>query len=262
MFNFGIFNKVITAIRKPSTVDVVVPTINIIDRSTLLNNVDCQLMVEACRIQLEQHLAPMWLRGAWKIVVNQPETVGFPIVILDNPDQAGALGYHTESPGGKVWGRVFVKPVLNSGGTMLKGSLSVSAVLSHEVAEAYCDPSVNIWADMGNGKMVAYEVCDPVENDSYEITTSSGAKVSVSNFVLPAWFDSMANISEKYDWLAVIKRPLTMSPKGYMIIMDQKTGKVTNVFGSQDAERLHAARQDPHPAGRSTRKTNNIVKRV
>lgn len=262
MLNFGILKKVVAALRKPATVDVVTPTINIIDKSTMLNDSDFQLMVEACKIQLEQHLAPMWLRGAWKIVTNQPESVGYPIVILDNPDQAGVLGYHTQSPGGKVWGRVFVKPVINGGGTMLSGSLSVSAVLSHEVAEAYCDPNVNLWADMGNGKMVAYEVCDPVENDAYVIATKSGTKVSVSNFVLPAWFDAWTDPNAKFDWLAVLTKPLTMSKKGYMIQLDQKTGKVTNVFGSSDAERLHAARQEPHPAARSARKLNNVVKRA
>jgi hypothetical protein len=92
-------------------VNVNVPTINIIDRSTLLNDIDFKAMVEAVKIQFEQHVAPLWMKGPWKIVVNEPENVGFPIVILDDPDQAGMLGYHTKSPGGKVWGRVFVKAV-------------------------------------------------------------------------------------------------------------------------------------------------------
>lgn len=241
--------------RKAGVVDVVVPTINVINKSTQLKDADFQLMVEACTAQLTQHVAPMWLKGAWNVVKNQPDTVGYPIVILDDPDQAGALGYHTESPGGKVWGRVFVKPVINAKGTMLTGSLSVSAVLSHEMIEAYCDPNVNLWADMGNNKMVAYEACDPVENDAYVMTTKSGAKVSVSNFVLPAWFDSYASASAKFDWLAAVSKPLTMSKGGYMVVLDLKTGKVTNIFGSLDAERQHAIRQNPHPAARSVRKS-------
>lgn len=255
-----ILDKVLAAVlRKPATVDAVVPTINIIDKSTLLNDADFQLMVEACRIQLEQHVAPMWLRGAWKIVVNQPESVGYPIVIMDDPDHAGALGYHTESPDGNVWGRVFVKPVLNGKGTMLHGSLSVSAVLSHEVIEAYCDPNVNLWTDMGNGKMVCYEACDPVENDSYEVTTKGGSKVSVSNFVLPAWFDPQSEPNAKFDWMAVLARPFAMSKGGYMVVMDLKTGKVGNVFGSMESEEQHGVRQDPHPAARSVRKKNRTV---
>lgn len=241
--------------RKAAIVDAVIPTINIIDKSTLLKDSDFQLMVEACKIQLEQHAAPMWLRGSWKIVVNQPETVGYPIVILDDPDQAGVLGYHTQSPGGKVWGRVFVKPVINAKGTMLNGAMSVAAVLSHEVLEAYCDPNVSLWADNFRGTLIAYEVCDPVQSDVYEITTKSGAKVSVSNFVLPSWFDPQADPKAKFDWLAKLTAPFTMSKGGYMVTMDSKTGKVKNVFGSAEAEEMKGTRQVAHPAARSARKS-------
>lgn len=250
-----IIDKVLSVFRKPSTMDAVVPTINIVDRSTLLNDADFQQMVEACKVQMEQHVAPMWLRGPWKIVVNQPEDVGYPIVIVDDPDHAGALGYHTQSPGGKVWGRVFVKPVIKAGGTMLHGSMSVSAVLSHEVIEAYCDPNVNLWANTGAGQLVCYEACDPVERDTYEVTTKSGNKVSVSNFVLPAWFDPLSDPNSKFDWLALLTKPFDLSKGGYAVVMDIKTGKVQNVFGSLDAEVHHAVRQDPHPASRSARKT-------
>ena len=86
----------------PKAIDSKIPTINIIDRSTLLEDKDFQLMVGACKIQLDQHAAPMWLRGTWNIVVNQPEEIGYPIVIVDDPDRAGVLGYHTKSPCGKV----------------------------------------------------------------------------------------------------------------------------------------------------------------
>jgi hypothetical protein len=211
--------------------------------------------VEACKTQLVQHVAPLWQKGTWDIVSGQPENVGIPIVILDNPDQAGALGYHTESPGGKMWGRVFVRPVLASKGTMLSGAMSVSAVLSHEVIEAFCDPNVNLWAQRGDGQLIAYEACDPVENDSYEVTISSGAKVSVSNFVLPTWFDALAPGDVKFDYMSKLKAPFAMSKGGYIVIMNPKTGSVKNVFGSEEAEALHAARQGgPHPAARSTRK--------
>lgn len=251
----NIISRVLAAIRKPAVVDAIVPTINIIDKSTLLGDGDFQHMVEACRIQLEQHVAPMWLRGAWNIVVNQPESVGYPIVIVDDPDHAGALGYHTQSPGGKVWGRVFVKPIINNRGTMLRGSMSVSAVLSHEVIEAYCDPNVNLWTDMGNGKMVCYEACDPVEHDSYDVTTKDGTKVSVSNFVLPAWFDPQADPNAKFDWMALLNQQFAMSKGGYMVVLDLKSGKINNVYGSLMAEEQHVVRQDPHPASRSARKT-------
>ena len=251
-----IFSAISTAL-KPNVVDAVVPTINVINKSTLLKDEDFQAMVEACKIQLDRDVAPMWLRGTWNIVTNQPESVGYPIVILDNPDHAGALGYHTESPDGKVWGRVFVKPVVDGGGEMLTGSLSVAAVLSHEVIEAYCDPNVNLWADMNNGKMVCFEACDPVESDSYTVLTKSGRNVSVSNFVLPAWFDVQAAPGTKLDFMAKVQKPFTMSTGGYMVVFDMNSRQVNNIFGSKEAEFAHGSRQLPHPAARSSRKSRN-----
>lgn len=244
--------------RKANVVDAAVPTINIINKSTVLSDADFQLMVEACNIQLSQHVAPMWLRGTWQIVANQPDTVGYPIVIMDNPDHAGALGYHTQTPNGKVWGRVFTKPVLNAKGTMLHGTMAVSTVLSHEIIEAYGDANVNLWADMMNGTMVAYELCDPVQGDSYEITTKNGTAVSVSNFVLPAWFDIQADLTAKYDFMAKTSKPFEMTKGGYMVTMNSRTGQVKNIFGSVEAEDLKNTRQDPHPAARTARKINNI----
>lgn len=235
-----------------------VPIINIIDKSTLLNDSDHSLMVEACKIQLEKHVAPLWNKGPWKIVEDQPETVGFPIVILDNPDQAGVLGYHTKSPNGKVWARVFVNPISSKGGSMLNGSLSVSAVLSHEVIESYCNPDINIWARRPDGIFVAHEACDPVENNSYDIITSNGTKVSVSNFILPSWFDPYPSPGSRFDYMNLLSRPFTMSKKGYIITLDSKTGNLKNVFGSKKAEELHNLRQDPHPAARSNRMSNSF----
>ena len=253
----NVLASLVSIVRKPAVVDAKVPTINIINKSAQVKDADFKLMVEACKMQLDQHAAPMWLRGSWNVVVNQPDTVGYPIVIVDDPDQAGALGYHTQSPGGKIWGRVFVKPVINANGTMLSGAMSVSAVLSHEVLEAYCDPNVSLWADTFRGSMVAYEVCDPVQGDVYEVTTKSGAKVSVSNFVLPTWFDPQAAQDAKFDWLAKLSAPFTMSRGGYMVTMNSKTGQVKNVFGSVDAEELKNTRQVAHPAARTARKTKD-----
>lgn len=256
----SLINKFAALVRTPNVVDAKIPTINVINKSPALKDADLQLMVEACQIQLDQHVAPMWLRGAWKIVVNQPEaTGGYPIVIMDNPDQAGALGYHTETPDGKIWGRVFVNPIIKGGGSMLHGSLAVSTVLSHEVIEAYCDPNVNLWADRGDDVLIAYEACDPVENDSYEVTTKSGAKVSVSNFVLPDWFDAQSS-STKFDFMAKLDKPYTMSKGGYLVTLNLKSQKIANIYGSLDAKDVHAARQDPHPASRSARKSSRSLK--
>lgn len=234
-------------------------TIAVINKSTLVSDADVALMASACDYQLVKHVAPLSNRGIWHVkpfTKNQTVPASYiPIVIMDDPDQANTLGYHTEDAKGKVWGRVFVKPVLHYGGTVLKGALSVSSVLSHEVCETFCDKSVNMWIDRLDGTFVALEVADPVENDAYEIPVTDHlgniAQVSVSNFILYSWFDAFAPAGSRFDYMNNVKAPLTMSPGGYIVILNTKTGKVTEVFGSHEAEKLHKQKK-PHCEGSRT----------
>src|SRR3954447_24520075 len=139
-----------------------------------------------------------------------------PILIVDNPDVANALGYHDVDPRGVPYGRVFVDPVLDNGGTPLGDagdpSLSVSAVLSHEVLEWWYDPACNDWSDRGRSS-VAKELCDPVEADWYRIDG-----VAVSNFILPAWFNPLDKVGP-WDRLGKLHGPFTMTKGGYWIEM-------------------------------------------
>ena len=105
--------------------------------------------------------------------------------IQDQPE--GVLGFHTEDKGGKLWGIVAAKPELDNGGKTTTGDWSVSSVLSHEVLEMYIDPNCNSRSNNGKGAVYSFEVCDPVEAPTYSV-----AGVSVSNFVTPACFDSLA----------------------------------------------------------------------
>ena len=135
------------------------------------------------------------------------------LVILDNADQAGDLGYHDETPDGKPYARAFVTPILDQGGKPLRTDMSVSACVSHEVCEWFGDPYVNLWADDGGRKEYAVELCDPVENDSYEID-----HVAVSNFVTKRYFDHLAPKGSRFDYLKKLKKPYSMTPGGYLLI--------------------------------------------
>lgn len=238
-------------------------TIAVINKSTLLSDADGLLMTKACQYQMTYHASKQLGRAAWKLVyvakgATAPATA-FPLVIMDDPDQANALGYHTEDPDGKVWGRVFVKPVLDNGGSALNSSLSVSAVLSHEVLETFVDRSVNYWADRMDGKtMVALEVADPVENDSYDVMVANAAlvkvPVAVSNFVLDAWFDPQGAATTKRDYMGTTPAPLQMSSGGYIVVLDYTTGQVNEIFGSKEAKEMHEKKKPGHPASRTARR--------
>jgi hypothetical protein len=232
----------------------------VINDSTVVSDSDVQLMFEAVKNQLYWQVAPAWNKKFMdSVFVAKGGTIPsdcYPIYILDNADVAGALGYHTEDPGGNIYGRVFAQTILSNNGTILQGSLSVSACLSHEVIEFFVDKGCNLWAQKDATHMVAYEACDPVENDSYNVHAGTQL-VTVSNFVLDAWFDAQqTEAGAQYDWLKKCTAPLTMTPGGYLVLLDTTTGQTSQVFGSKDAEVLHNLIKPAHPAARSARRAH------
>lgn len=234
------------------------PTIAVVNRSNRVSDADGLLMTQACQLQLTKHAAPLLGRRTWSVKfygkTATPPKSAFPIIIFDTPDQAGALGYHTTDDSGNPWGRVFASPVLDNGGTVLRGSLSVSAVLSHEVLETFVDFNVNLWADRFDGTEVAVEVCDPVEADAYDVLVGTAqVPVAVSNFVLDEWFDAFQTTG-KFDYLGNVKAPLQMSAGGYIIVRDLSNGHISAVWGSKEAEAMHALRKPGHPAARTSKR--------
>lgn len=223
---------------------------NIINQSARVSSTELQLMVEACKIQLHQHAAPILERVPWEIKIGGDD--GFPMVIMDDADQAKALGYHSQDANGKVWGRIFVGPVLDNGGTLMTGGRSVSVVLSHEILETFYNPYVNLWANRGDETFVAVELCDPVESMNYAIDVS-GSQVSVSNFVLEAWFDKEMASAGRFDYMSTLTSPLTLGPGGYNIVFNSETGEVRPIFASKDDEDVHNLIKPSHPAARTSR---------
>lgn len=135
------------------------------------------------------------------------------VTIVDTPDEPDALGYHDEDSLGRVYGKVFVKPTVDNGGTLSTGPNSVSVTLSHEVIEIIGNRFVQLWCDnFRDGHQYAAERCDPVESDPDYIIDG----ISVSNFVTDRWFDSEAPSGEKFDFLGNLKAPFSMTSGGYL----------------------------------------------
>ena len=212
-------------------------------------------MVAAVNTQLQKHVCPAWGLNPWQcIYYASPNLVpkdAYRIWLLNDADQAGALGYHDQDPSGVPYGRVFVNTTIDYGGTDFTGSNSVSVVLSHEACEIVGDPEINCWRqqDTPNLSFVCQELCDPVQEQSYVIPVNK-QNIHVSNFVLPPWFDYAPVKGAKFDYLGKLKKPFTMSPGGYMIVMED--GMFKNVFGTKNNQGnfvKNASKQ--HPAARS-----------
>jgi len=202
----------------------------VINHSERFSSADAGRATAPCAKQLKLHVAPAWGMGPARVVFYRdrrrvPERADL-MVIMDDARQAQTLGYHAYTPAGKPYGHVFASPILDQGGKPLRGANSVSATLSHEVCEWFVDPRVNLWASYEAGWEVAIELCDPVQDGSYEIDG-----VSVSNFVTRSYFDPYARRGTKLDHLGKLRKPFSATRGGYVI--RRRGGTVREVDGDR-----------------------------
>jgi hypothetical protein len=255
--------------RQPAGQDGDAVIIGVQNLSTLVTDEDVYLMALMADQQLREHVASAWglAPPMVEFLPAAPSDLALPsgapvphfdaiIGVLDDADQAGDLGWHTEGPDADVYGRVFASPVLQNGGNALTNALSVCSVLSHECIETLGDSACNRWSQRSDGVAIALELADPVEGDSYEITISSSSEVvtaTVSNFVLPAWFDPNAEPGPT-DWMGLLTAPFSVRPTGYVIEMPSGASSVTEVWGesypawrkaTKAAPSARTARRDP-----------------
>lgn len=179
-------------------------TITIVNQSPLVSPADLNAACSALQVQVSRDFAQSWGIGCQV----QPATVSLPgekIFLLDTSDQVGALGYHELGSDHAPVGFVFVKTTLAAGDKW-------QATLSHELLEQLLDPdasAVSVCIFKGRPTGMAYEACDAVENDEYQING-----VPVSNFLLPGWF--APGFKGAVDFMGTLKAPLTLSRGGYV----------------------------------------------
>lgn len=188
-----------------------------------MNAADFAFAVEAIRIQLTRDLLPAW---AGYLPVPRALTVtGYtsatdlvpgsfdPIEVLASLDDPSILGDHSGlAATGQAWGR----------------SLPRSTVMSHEGVELVVDPYADRWVKLPDGRVVALESADPVENDSYTISVTIGDEtrdVPVSNFVYPDWFGE--GPGTQYDHMGLCKA--ADENRGYLVV-ENPDGSTSNVF--------------------------------
>jgi hypothetical protein len=217
---------------------VLLTPIYVVNRSTLVPDHLVATMCAAVSRQVVVDIAPAFgVLPAPVLFVPSPPSGGRVIAIVDSCDDPQALGYHTES-GGVPDGFVGCKPELDAGAHPLTGPYSVASILSHEVAELLLDPAANRWADSGQGFAVAFEVADPVQSDCYNVQG-----VTVSSFVLPAWFDPDAAAGSRFDFLGRLSAPFSLSKGGYWVEMSE--GQVSQKFGEEMPDWLRATKSLP-----------------
>jgi hypothetical protein len=190
-----------------------------VNKATTPLGVGLDALVAALQSCYDQYFVPVWGYPVNLYVATQAKPTDWQLIFFENADQAGALGYHDLTHNGQPVSKIFVK-------TTLDDNQLVSVTACHELFEMAIDPIANLWAQASDGTLYAYEMCDPVEEDTFLVDG-----IAMSNFLHPAWFEPFKHLSgTKYDHLGKLKAPFSMTKGGYVITM--KGGKVSEHFGS------------------------------
>ncbi len=230
--------------------------IAIINESTVASDAEVIAAVNAIATQIARDYAPIYGMGAQAHFVPKGGPLGADqwwLAVLDNSDQANALGYHDLTNAGLPLGKVFAAT------DKLAGD-SLSVTISHEILEILMDPFINLTAQMGDGKFYAYEACDAVESDSLGYAING---VQVSDFVLPAYFQPSIRLSEtKFDFMGYLTAAAPqIAPGGYLSVYDPATGQWTQIT-ARDASVATRLKARPPLGSRRHRRTIPLDQRI
>jgi hypothetical protein len=162
--------------------------VSVLNQSQAVTDTEVSQAVLALQAQVSNDFAAAWgIDAEVKFVAgNQAEPGSWALVIFDNSDQPGALGYHDLTADGLPLGKVFA-------GTDIQNGLQWTITASHELLEMLADPDIDLTVFVQpndqSGRIYAYEVCDACEADNYGYAING---TMVSDFVFPAWFESFA----------------------------------------------------------------------
>jgi hypothetical protein len=194
----------------------------VINATSVLTNAEVEQAMPALQTQVHRDFAPAWGIDADLSVVpkgKQPPAGMWWLALLDNSDQAGALGYHDVTSEGLPLGKVFA-------GTDKQYGYNWTVTASHELLEMLGDPEIDLTVfverTVSSGELYAYEVCDACEADQYGYQING---TTVSDFVYPAWFESFRKpTSTQFDYQKKINAPFKLLPGGYIGVYDVTGG--------------------------------------
>jgi len=216
-----------TTIHAAKALQITSVSIACINKATVDLGVPLDKLTAALQKCYDQHFLPVWGYPVKLYNTKVGKRSDWRFVYFYDADEAGALGYYDITKEGQPVSKVFVKPTLEAGEL-------VSVTASHELFEMAIDPIANLWAEAADGTEYAYEMSDPVEEDTFLVDG-----LQMSNFVHPSWFEPFKHPpGTKFDHLGLLKKPFSMTKGGYVIV--KKNGKVSEVFASKAKERRFA----------------------
>lgn len=203
----------------PATVTVTVGTppansmgtVAVLNFSTKATDAQVQTWIAAVQQQCDTDVAAAW-GNTVQLVFVTPNTITPPAAdwycgIFDNTNQAGAIGWHAVGKNNEPLIEIFVE-------TAIQANVPPESVFSHEIIESIGDANAdtivqNCLTTTGQACVMFQELCDPVENNSYQING-----LNMSDFVTKAWFQQGS--TGPWDKLGQTTKPFQLLPGGYM----------------------------------------------
>ena len=209
------------------------PSIVIVDYDVGIPRTELVIVARALQKQANQHFAQppphgygigCTVRVASKR--SPPKEHEWLMGLFKDADQPGAFGYHDETSSGMPLMRIF---------PLLAPNEPWSITASHELLETLADPNICRCAQGPDGRIWAYEVCDGVEADSYEIDG-----VRVSNFGLPPYFEPPPVLTGvRFDYMGLCTHPYETRKGGYNQYWDGRGWHQVQNFQRHARQRLN-----------------------
>jgi len=223
------------------------PVIGIRNRSTVLTDDQVAAVIPALQKQVSNEFYGYWGKNCMLTMLSKDEELvlgWWEMVILDDPDLAGALGYHELNVNGGPLGKVFA-------GLDIRVGASWTNTFSHELLEILVDPWCNECMQGNDQKIYALEVADPVESDADGYLIEG---VLVSDFITPSWYQITS--ADRLDFKQRLKQRFEISQGGYISIWDG------HMWTERNAQTLNAPpllrTQLPKPPMGSRRQRRNV----
>jgi hypothetical protein len=224
----------------PSRVSSATFKVSVINESSAVTDEEVRKVLPALQKQIHEHFAPFWNVDADLTFVGSneaPRPEDWWLVLLDNTDQPGSLGYYDIRDNVRVFGKAFVKDAKDYG-------IPWTEIVSQQLMNMLVNPRLNLTAfnpdGQTGGTLYMYTATDPCEADenSYEVD-----KVRVSDFIFPAWFQNVSTPIKHvtYDFRGKIGAPFQVLPGGYATILS------VTVNGIGWSQKLYEAAKE-HPS--------------
>ena len=182
-------------------------TIACINKATVDLGVPLDKLTATLQKCFDEYFLPVWGYPVKLYTADAAKPTDWQFIYFDDADTAGTLGYHDLTHKGQPISKIFVK-------TTLAAKELVSVTACHELFEMVIDPLANLWAEGPDGTEYAYEMSDPVEEDTFPVDG-----IQMSNFVHPSWFEPFKHPpGTKFDHLGLLKKPFSMTKGEYMIV--------------------------------------------